>query len=1237
MLIYLKKIIPITLVLIAVVCLPVSAKVLLNYDFDNNVGTLGTVGIQRNTEKAVAEVRKAEDGNLFARITLPASESDYKYQYALVKQLLNDKNIITFEKNTVYKFSMDIKSEITAPGNSIYLFCWEYTDAWNTCFIQADCLEAENGMLTIRFYNPATTQIIGTYTVKKGNFFCMEAVFDADTRKYDCYCNGVKINPEPIELSDDSLTKITKLGFRFHSSIPCKESFADYDNICVSSYEKADSASYAISFKKDGNEISRLENGEITAEFYVDSNSVEDGGAVTLVTAYYNDGKLVDVAYDEEKFVSGSPLLLSAGVNVNDSSFSNSLKAFLFESLETLRPLQYEPRVLGGWGDAASAETEMAMQCAYLMNVVSPHIFTYKLPENAIVDNLQDGIHTTQTNGISFDENGAGGKGGSLVYGIGGQNAWIITDERKADSGFKTEFISGASEYTEILPVEKADFEFNGRLYSIYRFSSFPQENGWLKITVNDESLHIRSVFANLDFSDEKLVSTVKSYFPKEQSGSGVTLEKLQSYKEVVLKNLKENYAAQSFISTMLSDGSWADINYNSAESYVHLQRCKDIALEIYSLQENDDKIASLSKALDYYFNQNISLESAWYVNHITVPQELSEILLLAGSQLPKQTESAIKSYLENKRTYLNSIYTFTGANEMEISLWMINLALYTSDTKNLQVSLNRIESELMMITKLESQYNPRKVFLNGVYSGMPGIQTDYSGLFHESQLYSGGYCMTLVKKISIFLSDAYESGLTDGLYLEDYIDHILEHYSWIFYKKQMDFNTVGRYIALMGTDENGNTVSNSTTNSNGTSMKQTLGRLAAIDGIYRSEELQSFARLWSASIPTTSYVEGNRYFYKPYYMVNQKQSYMASLRMSSDRVNASEQVSWCNLKGKYLADGCMYIYRTTEEFNDIFAAWDWNKIPGTTSFSDKQIVYSENQDYKNPGSDTKLAGGVSDANHGVAAMQLVREGLSAKKAWFMFDNEIVCLGSDISNTTDYNAITTVNQCITADIPVIYDGKSELLLEENLTYEGSESGFVLNDRMGYVFGSGESIRAEVGNKTGDRYDINFDGNSEKPDKSIPVTKRIFSLWLDHTGNNLYSYIIVPDTDKDGLYQYLGEENPIEVIENSESAMAVRHKELKKTLYVFWQAGSCGEIEASAPCVIIVEDTDSGYSVSAAALSYEEKSLTLCFDGELYGCGSVYSDDRTYVTAALAQGEFAGKAVKIKLTEAKGVK
>ncbi|MBQ7901993.1 MAG: hypothetical protein IJ365_08550, partial [Clostridia bacterium] len=781
---------------------------------------------------------------------------------------------------------------------------------------------------------------------------------------------------------------------------------------------------YAISVKKDGNILSRLENGNVTAEFYADSNSVENGGAVTLVTAYYQDEKLVDVAYDEEKSAADNPRVLSAGVTVNDSSFGNSVKAFLLESKETIRPLQYTPKVLGGRGDPASAETELAMQCVYLMNVVSPHIFTYKLSENAVVDNLRDGIQTAQANGIAFDENGAVGNGGSLVYEISSQNAWIVTDKRNGDYGFKAEFTSDGSEYREILPVEKAGFEFNGRMYSIYRFSSFPQQNGWLKITLNDEGLHIRSVFANIDFSDESLVNTVKSYFPKEQSSASVTLEKLQSYKEVVLKNMGDSYTSQSFDDTMLSDGSWSDVDYSSAQAYVHMQRCREIALEIYSVQENDEQIASLSKAVDYYFNQKISLGSSWYANHITLPQNISEILLLAGNHLPKQTESVMRTYLENKRTYLNSVYTFTGANELEISLWMINFALYTSDTENLRFSLNKIESELMMITKLESKYDVRKVYLNGVYSGLPGIQTDYSGLFHESQLYSGGYCMTLVKKTAAFLADAYESGLTDGMYLEDYIDHILEHYRWIFYKKQMDFNTVGRYIALMTTDESGNAVSSSPTNLNGASMKQTLSRLASIDGIYRSKELQEFSRLWSAQLSTTSYAEGNRYFYKPYYMVNQKGSYMASLRMSSDRVNGSEQVSWCNLKGKYLADGCLYVYRTTEEFNDIFAAWDWNKIPGTTPFSDKEIVYSTKQDYKTPGSADKLAGGVSDGNHGVAAMQLVREGLSAKKAWFMFDDEIVCLGNDISNTTNYSAVTTVNQCITADKPVIYDGNS---------------------------------------------------------------------------------------------------------------------------------------------------------------------------------------------------------------------
>lgn len=37
--------------------------------------------------------------------------------------------------------------------------------------------------------------------------------------------------------------------------------------------------------------------------------------------------------------------------------------------------------------------------------------------------------------------------------------------------------------------------------------------------------------------------------------------------------------------------------------------------------------------------------------------------------------------------------------------------------------------------------------------------------------------------------------------------------------------------------------------------------------------------------------------------------------------------------------------------------------------------------------------------------------GVKAQKSWFMFDNEVVCLGSGIGSNVPTDIVTTVNQC----------------------------------------------------------------------------------------------------------------------------------------------------------------------------------------------------------------------------------
>src|SRR5690606_5006128 len=80
----------------------------------------------------------------------------------------------------------------------------------------------------------------------------------------------------------------------------------------------------------------------------------------------------------------------------------------------------------------------------------------------------------------------------------------------------------------------------------------------------------------------------------------------------------------------------------------------------------------------------------------------------------------------------------------------------------------------------------------------------------------------------------------------------------------------------------------------------------------------------------------------------------------------------------------------------------------GTTSVDNENDLPLE-KFWGHPG-DNAYAGGVSDQRYGATAYQLTYDGVSAKKAWFFFDDEVVCLGTDIRSETDKNITTTLNQ-----------------------------------------------------------------------------------------------------------------------------------------------------------------------------------------------------------------------------------
>lgn len=102
---------------------------------------------------------------------------------------------------------------------------------------------------------------------------------------------------------------------------------------------------------------------------------------------------------------------------------------------------------------------------------------------------------------------------------------------------------------------------------------------------------------------------------------------------------------------------------------------------------------------------------------------------------------------------------------------------------------------------------------------------------------------------------------------------------------------------------------------------------------------------------------------------------------------------------GNFVSDGSNAIVKTGDEYFNIFPAWNWTRIPGTTAPQMPDVQLGKNA-WELRGT-SQFAGGVSDSLHGATTYYYNDTHGSihtqARKVWFFFDHEVVCLGAGIT------------------------------------------------------------------------------------------------------------------------------------------------------------------------------------------------------------------------------------------------
>ncbi|EOR94165.1 hypothetical protein ADIARSV_2660 [Arcticibacter svalbardensis MN12-7] len=640
--------------------------------------------------------------------------------------------------------------------------------------------------------------------------------------------------------------------------------------------------------------------------------------------------------------------------------------------------------------------------------------------------------------------------------------------------------------------------------------------------------------------------------------------------------------AIQSYMDTQQADGSWSTIDYDSHtfvggwEPLVHWDNLLNMAMAFKKpgqiLYGSTVLKNQIKRGLLFWYNRKKQpFSDNWFDNDIAIQSRLSKILILVKndfSTAPDWTdvlEFGCKKYL-----ILPDNYATTNKGKLTNAVWLarnlVHNGIIRKDIVPLQQGIDNMSMQLA-VKSVNTE----------------GVQRDNSYLVHGLQLYNSGYGNELIKEISYYMY------LTRGVSLVGFSvaqvatlsNLLLKGDQWMIQGGSYDFSVTGRNISRKNNGSTGY-------------LKMVLPRMQLVDTA-GSIQYQKLLDHISDETGATPSVLGNKYFFRADFMTHRAPNLYIGVKMTSKRTRGTEAMNSENLLANWLPFGATTIMRTGKEYFNIFGAWDWTKIPGVTNPS-VLVPFPEGKTTNNT-QKTTFVGGVSDGIYGVTGMDLsvvidptgIIADITAQKANFLFNNEMICLGAGISSSySKAPTTTTLNQSYL---------KGDVLVNENAvpkqesTYNDVKS--IYHDNTGYVFRANTTVKMKTNSQSGNWYDINR-GQANSKEKVD-----IFKLWLDHgkePTDSSYEYVVLPNFTSKETTDY-ADNMPIETLSNTSSLQAVTHKKLHQTGAVFYEAGTIKidptlSLTVDKPCILLINCNVNPIKVTASDPNQSETTLNV---------------------------------------------
>lgn len=584
-------------------------------------------------------------------------------------------------------------------------------------------------------------------------------------------------------------------------------------------------------------------------------------------------------------------------------------------------------------------------------------------------------------------------------------------------------------------------------------------------------------------------------------------------------------------------------------------------------LEGNTTVFSHVTNGLDWmyarYYNPTGVVYDNWFDFEIAIPLYLNDTVVLLYSNLPpariSNYMSAIERFTPSPR--FSSISTnVTGANKAWKSLAVALRGAIVRDSAKLELARDALSDVFPNVT-------------NG-----DGMYADGSYIYHNYYPYNGGYGVDLLTTLGPMMQWLRGSSweVTDPAHTNVF-RWIHDAYEPFLFRGSIMQMVDGRYHTRSGDDHE-----------QGHDLLAAILRVAQfapaadaaayksfVKGMIQMDRARNFFAFEAA--PFTVWADGilsdtnipalmgrteHRQFPGMDRVVHRTPEWAFGLAMSSSRVANYESTRGENLRGWYTAEGMTYLYNNdlTHYSDNYWSTIDPYRMPGTTV----DVVTRTNRSgdgYRSP--NNQVGGASIQGLYGVAAMHLNAYGstLSARKSWFMFDDEIVCLGTGISGTDPGRAVETIVEnrrlgvygdnafTVNGEAKPPHPGWSETLTDITWAHlAGSTPGA----DIGYFFPPATTVKASREARSGALYDINTTYGSK-----TPSTRNYLTLWLEHGTNPTsatYSYVLLPNKSAEAVAAYAA--NPdITVLTNTTRFQAVRENRLGITAVSFWRDGS----------------------------------------------------------------------------------